>query len=57
MTYTGGSVAVERAVVDLHIATIDPNSSALGVPYGPPGIRAKSSDTSFGRKCSDEAEK
>jgi hypothetical protein len=36
-TYTTGTVAVERAVVDLHIPTTDPNGSALEVACPPPG--------------------
>ena len=40
-TYSGCSVALERAVIDLHSALINSNSSALEVVCPPPGIGAK----------------
>jgi hypothetical protein len=41
-TYIGGSVALEGAVMDLHIGTrVGINRSALEVACGPPGIGAK----------------
>jgi hypothetical protein len=48
MTYIGGSVALKRAVVDLHIGVpIDTsfgiNRSALKVACDPPGIGAEKS--------------
>jgi hypothetical protein len=56
-TYTS-TAALEGAVMDLHIGTFASiNRSALKVPCSPPGIGAKVSDGSFGRTCSDEAEK
>ena len=41
ITYIGRSVALEGALMDLHIGTIGINSSALKVACPPPGIGAK----------------
>ena len=42
ITYIACSVALEGAVMDVHIGTTGGiNSSALGVPCPPPGIGAK----------------
>jgi hypothetical protein len=51
ITYSASNVALERAVMDLHIGVISINSSALEVVCSPPGIGAKknqkSSETSL----------
>ena len=39
--YVGGSVALESAVINLEVAILNINSSALEVACGPPGIGAK----------------
>jgi hypothetical protein len=41
ITYVGGSVALESAVINLEVAILNKNSSALEVACGPPGIGAK----------------
>ena len=54
ITYSGCSVALKCAVVDLDICTNPSiNRSTLEVGCPPPGIGAKISDSSFDRKCSD----
>jgi hypothetical protein len=56
-TYSVGSVTFKRAVVNLDSALISINGSTLEVACPPPGIGAKISHSSFGRNCSDGAEK
>jgi hypothetical protein len=52
VTYHKNMISFKHAIVDLDICATGPNCSALEVACPPPGIGAKISDSSFGRKNS-----